>query len=93
MRYSFEEELNARITDKNEANNMLADVLSLAASEIQNWAQMPLNILISIGDLVLLNKDADYAQGAKIVGMPFHVSRTDGVDRIALYKFQVNMIL
>jgi hypothetical protein len=93
MRLSFEEELNARITDKNEANNMLADVLSLAASEIQNWAQMPLNNLISIGDLVLLNKDADYAQGAKIVGMPFHVSRTDGVDRIALYKFQVNMIL
>jgi hypothetical protein len=91
LKLPFDEELARRIGQA-QASHVLSNVLNQPETAMGICARMYLNNLYSIGDIVLLNTGAGFASGTAIAGVPFQVSRSDCVDRIAFYKFRVDMM-
>jgi hypothetical protein len=91
MKLPFDQELARRIGQA-QASHVLSNVLNQSETAMGICARMSLNNLNSIGDVVLLDTGAGFASGTAIAGVPFQVSRSDCVDRIAFYRFNVKMV-
>jgi hypothetical protein len=94
MQLPFDEELNERI-GQDKASRVLDNVLIQQDTDMDIYARMHLDNLHIIGgkSIVLLNAEARFASGANITGLPFRVSRSDCVDRIAFYQFHAGMMI